>query len=98
MGCCASDPKNTKPPAVPLKKPEVKGAAEQVKVVKEEEDDATKVTRLLKKHNIDSNPKIGPGYTMFLDLRNNKKGCHDFLAEAKGVKLGKLKKVSVYPN
>lgn len=31
---------------------------------------------------------------MFIDLTNNKKGVHDFLAESKGTKIGQLKKVS----
>lgn len=96
MGCCSSKPKEAKAPA-PQKKtePPKQGASQQKPVVKEEEDDQTKVTRLLKKHNLDEDPKLGSGYTMSLDLRNNKKGTHDFLAESKGAKIDKLKKVSL---
>ena len=95
MGCCASNPKQAKPPAPPPRKPDPpkQGAAEPKKVEKVEEDDITKVTRLLKKNTVDSSPNVNDKYTMFLDLRNNKKGCHDFLSEAKGAKIGKLKKV-----
>ena len=87
MGCSASKPKQA--PVVQQKK----GASEPQKVTKVEEDDKTKVQRFLKKHEVDSNPNVDDRYTLFLDLINNKKGCHDFLNEAKGTKVGKLRKV-----
>lgn len=94
MGCCSSKPKEAKAPAMQKKaEPQKQGASVATPVTKIEEDDLTKVSRLLKKHSIDDDPKIGAGYTMFLDLKNNKKGTHDFLAESKGAKLDKLKKV-----
>ena len=92
MGCCSSKPKNTKQPAPPAAKPmpPKQGASQPQPVVKVEEDDAAKITRLLKKHSVDENPKLSAGYTMSIDLNNNKKGAHDFLSESKGTKIGQL--------
>ena len=94
MGCCSSKPKEAKAPALQKKpEPQKQGASVATPVTKVEEDDLTKVSRLLKKHSVDNNPKMGSEYTLFLDLRNNLEGTHDFLAESKGAKLDKLKKV-----
>ena len=62
----------------------------------EEEDDSSALQKLLKDNQIDDSAKIDSKYTMHLDPKSNNKGVSDFLKAAKGKKIGKLKKFSLF--
>lgn len=54
-----------------------------------------KLTKLLKKHNVDRNPEVNENYHLQLDLKSNSRGVHEFLEEMKFLKFPELRKMSL---
>lgn len=97
MGCGSSKPKPAAKPASPQpvsppKQPpkETTPVAAPVKKA----DPNKEFGDMLKKHQIDDNPKFDDKFPLLLDVAMNKKGTSDFLKEAKHIKIPKLRRVS----
>lgn len=72
----------------------VRKITDKIGITHDRTKDQEYLAGLLKKHNIDEDPHLGDHYTLYLDLEDNQAGVHNFLKEAKDVRIERLKKVS----
>lgn len=101
MGCGSSKPKPAAKPASPQpvsppKQPPKETTPVPAPAPVKKADPNKEFGDLLKKHQIDDNPKFDDKFPLLLDVAMNKKGTSDFLKDAKHIKIPKLRRVSKF--